>query len=241
MPFVELARQRPEAATWAIGASADAPPHIATCKFRRGQNFPRPGEFPRPDMQPNPTISLEQSIRRRLGRRFPLLPGPLSRRQKKWKQHLPWRVWAEIDEEHEASLRAALGIGNESAADQAHREWVLDALARKQLLLRVIPLHPRYRVPPGETRTQRQTRLDRWLPKPFFGDAATMRLGWRTPVRFACPACSQSIRPHNARLLAGPVTFEQVMVVLHTDSCAARWLENGQVWLLYYRCKKDCR
>ncbi|HEX2972610.1 MAG TPA: hypothetical protein VHP11_09775, partial [Tepidisphaeraceae bacterium] len=61
-----------------------------------------------------------------------------------------------------------------------------------------------------------------------------------TPVRFACPACSQSIRPNSARLLVGPVVFEQVMAVLRTDSCAARWLENGQVWLLYYRTKQDC-
>ena len=178
------------------------------------------------------TLDLEAYyMRPRIGQRFSLLPGPFAPAQKRWKTYLPWRVWAEMIPERAAAMREALGIGEDSTEAQTQWQQIIEDLARGSLLVRVIRLHPQMRIPPGETRTQRQGRLDRWLPAGWKGDGSTMRLRWLRPARFACPARSYSLRPREVPLLTGPVAFDRSMAVLRAEGAAAHWMDDGQIWV----------
>ena len=169
--------------------------------------------------------------RPRIGRRFSLRPGPFAPRQKQWKRYLPWQVWAEIDPAKAPALQAAFGIDADTPAGREQWETLIADLAHARLFLRVIRLHHRYRVPPGETRSQRQARLDRWLPVPFTADAATMRLTWKTPVRFACPSRSMTVKPRTLPLLVADPGYDETRATIQQAGGMARWLEDGQVFL----------
>lgn len=183
-------------------------------------------------MLKNPMEILDAYYSRpRIGRRFSLLPGPFAPRQKEWKQYLPWRVWAEIEPDRELAMKAAFGIGFDEPDSDAHWKQLLDDLADGRMFMRVICLHKHLRIPPGETRTQRQARMDRWLPLPFIGDGTAMQITWKSSVRFACPAKSITISPRIVPLLTGTVSHAEIQTILQRERGLARWLEDGQIFI----------
>ncbi|HVX84267.1 MAG TPA: hypothetical protein VH253_05575 [Phycisphaerae bacterium] len=157
------------------------------------------------------------------------LPGPLTGRQAHWKQCLPWCLKVEYRDNEMGVLRESLGI----AAERDQRwELLEEALRQGVVLLRVIRLHPRYRVSPGETQAQQQARLDRWLPKPFFGDARSHSIGWSSAVRFASFFAARSIPSSTVHFLIGQAKFDAIWSQLRESGAVGQWGNAGRIYLL---------
>lgn len=179
------------------------------------------------------TIQLHDLERPRIGRRLSITPGPFPRPQRLWMEHLPWKVYAELNEECIDSMKYALGCQDETPEAEEAFEWFLNEMSEGRFLVRVVELSSSHRIPPGYTKRQMQARMDRWMPPGWEFDAEAMTLAWTGPTRFACPSRNYQVQPHSTSLLTSEVSYLKILTVIQSTNSVARWLCNGQVWVFY--------
>ena len=175
--------------------------------------------------------SLMALERPRIGQRLSLRPGPHPRPQRYWRNDLPWDSSGEFIPDRLAVMRIALGCDDGSFdSDFAFRRFIAD-LRQGRLFLRVVPLSRTHRVSPGQTPEENQARMDRWLPPPLRYIASTGCIQWGG-MRMGSLLRNRESSGGITQCWIGDVTHQEVHAYLTARSTLARWLDNGQVWIV---------